>query len=149
MTNGIRKVRKGVDIFVKKILILVSSSRTKCFRIRPSLQLSFPCSRQSINRYHSAWWTTYQDSTLYVFNFLVSGKRKGEEREKETPPLCTIIFFFFQVGCTAIIFHTGFCSATRNWRELCKNLTVLSSLDDYAIHIEPDSIERNNVFPTS
>ena len=43
MANGIRKVRKGVDIFDKKMLILASSSRTQCFRIRPHQQQSFPC----------------------------------------------------------------------------------------------------------
>ena len=47
MTNGIRKVRKGVDTFIKRILILVSSSRTQCFRIRPLLHQSFPCKKQS------------------------------------------------------------------------------------------------------
>ena len=43
MTNGIRKVWKGVDTFIKRILILVSSSRTQCFSIRPLLHQSFPC----------------------------------------------------------------------------------------------------------
>ena len=33
--NGIRKVRKGVEIFDKRILVLVSSSGTQWFRIRP------------------------------------------------------------------------------------------------------------------
>ena len=93
MTNGIRNVRRGEDIFDKKIL--VSSSRP---------QQSFPCIRQSMNRYHSTWCTTYLH---YYF------------------------LFFFQVGCTAMLFHTGFCSTTRNWRELYKNLTVLSSVDVY------------------
>jgi len=37
---------------------------------------------------------------------------------------------FFQVGCTAMLFHTGFTH--KNWRELYKNLTILSSLDAYA-----------------
>ena len=60
--NGIRKVRKGVDIFDKRILVLVSSSRTQYFRIRPCLNQSFPCSQQSINWYHSAWCMTHQDS---------------------------------------------------------------------------------------
>ena len=32
ITNGIRKVRKGVEIFEKRILVLVSSSQTQCFR---------------------------------------------------------------------------------------------------------------------
>ena len=60
--NGIKKVRKGVDIFDKRILVLLSSSRTQYFRIRPSLNQSFPCSQQSINWYHSAWCMTHQDS---------------------------------------------------------------------------------------
>jgi len=77
----------------KEFLILVSSSQTQCFRIRPCLQKYFPCSWQNINRYHSAWCTTYQDFTFYVSILIVSGKREGEEREGEPPLLCTIIFF--------------------------------------------------------
>ena len=122
MTNGIWKVRKGVDIFYKRILVLVSSSLTQCFRIPPRLHQSCPCSRQSRNWYHSAWCTTFQDSTLYVSIFLVSGMREREERERErerTPPSLHYYFLFFQVGCSA----TGFCSVTRNWRELyCSEL---------------------------
>jgi len=38
-------------------LVLVSSSWTQCFRIQPGLHPSFPCTRQSINWYHSAWFT--------------------------------------------------------------------------------------------
>ena len=93
------------------------------------LKKSFPCSRQSINRFHSVWYTTYQDSAFYVSIFLVSGKREGEEKPLF---LCTIIFFLFlsRVYCH-VLFLTGFCSATRNWRKLYKNLTVLSSLDAY------------------
>ena len=60
MTNGIRKVRKGVNIFDKRILILVSSSQTQCFRIQPRLHQSFPCSRQS-----SASIQDLQSSCLY------------------------------------------------------------------------------------
>ena len=37
-----KKVRLGVNIFDKRIL--VSSSRTQCFRIGPGLQQSFLCS---------------------------------------------------------------------------------------------------------
>ena len=40
MTNGKKKVRIGVDILTKEFLILVSSSRTQCFRILPCLQQS-------------------------------------------------------------------------------------------------------------
>ena len=83
MTNGIRKVRLGVDIFEKKFLILVSSSLTQCFKIRPRLQQSFPCSQQSINQYNSAWCTPYQDSTFYFPCFWQDWRRK--ERERETP----------------------------------------------------------------
>ena len=62
MTNGIGHFRQGVDIFDKRILdSIVSSYPTVKFWIRPRLQQSFPCSWQSINRYHSAWCTTYQD----------------------------------------------------------------------------------------
>ena len=117
--------------FDKKILILVSSSRIQCFRIRPRLQQSFPCSQQNIKQYHSVWCTAYLDSIFYVSIFIVSGKRKREEKNRETLPSLHYYFLFFQVGCTAMLFHTVFCSARRNWRELYKNLTVLSSLDAY------------------
>jgi len=91
MTNGIRKVRKGVDIFDKKILLILSSSWTHYFSIPPHLQQSFPCSLQNIKLYHNAWCTTYQDSTLFVSIFLVSGKREGEEEERN----CMYKMFFF------------------------------------------------------
>ena len=115
----------------KEFLILVSSPWSQCFRIQPHIQKSFPCSQKNIIQYYNAWCTTYQDSTLYVFIFLVSGMREREERERERTPPSLHYFLFFQVGCSAMLFHTGFCSATRNWREFYKNLTVLSSLDAY------------------
>jgi len=44
--------------------------------------------------------------------FLARGKGK---REKErNPSFSALLFSFYQVGCTAILFLTGFCSATRN-----------------------------------
>ena len=90
MTKGIRKVKKGVDIFNKRILVLVSFTRTQCFRIR--------------------------------------------EREAN-------IVFFTKWGVLHCYSTNGFCSATRNWRELYKNLTALRFLDTYTVHIEPDSME--------
>ena len=121
-----------MDIFDKIILDSWSSSRIQCFRIRPRLQQSFPQGLQSINRYHSAWCTTYQDSIFYVFIFLLSGKREGEEKHRETHPSLHYYFLVFQVGCTAMFYSTqGFCSVARYWRGLYKNLTVLSSLDAY------------------
>ena len=130
MTNGIRKVWKGVEIFNQRILDsckFITDSSSEYGLVYNYLFLAV----SNVNRYHSAWCTTYQDSTLYVSIFLVSGKREGEEKNRETPPFLHYYFLFFQVGCTAIVFHTGFCLATRNWRELYKNLTVLSFLDAY------------------
>ena len=49
MTNRIRKVRNEVDIADKKILILISSSRTQCFRIR-QIYDTWSWHWQSINR---------------------------------------------------------------------------------------------------
>ena len=51
----------------------------------------------------------------------------GREAQKNPFFLCTIIFFFSK----QVLFHTGFCSAARNWRELYNNLTILSFLDAY------------------
>ena len=55
--------------------------------------------------------------SMFPFSlFLTRGKGK---REKEKPFfLYTIIFFFFQVGCTSMLLNTGVCSPTRNWRGL-------------------------------
>ena len=53
---GIERLGKE-RAFDKRILVLVSSSRTQCFRIKHRLHKSLPCSRQSINWYHSAWCT--------------------------------------------------------------------------------------------
>ena len=103
MTNEIRKVRLGVDIFDKRIL---DSCKFISDRIRPHLQQPFPLSRQSINQYLSAWCTTYQDSIFYISVFLVSDKREGEEKYREPPPSLHFYFLFFQVGCTAMFYST-------------------------------------------
>ena len=101
MTNGIKKVRKGVDIFNKRIFDSCKLYLGQCFRIQPCLsQLSFPRSQHIINWYHSAWCTTYKDFTFYVSIFLVSGKREGEEKHRKTTPFLHYYFLFFQVGCT-------------------------------------------------
>ena len=44
--------------------------------------------------------------TFYVSIFLVSGKREGEEKHRETPPSVHYYFLFFQVGCTAMFYST-------------------------------------------
>ena len=46
-----------MDIFNKRILVLISSSWTQCFRVWPPLHQSFPFQPQSIIWYHSAWCT--------------------------------------------------------------------------------------------
>ena len=115
MTNGIRKISLGVNIFDKRIL-------DSCkFILNTVLQN-----------------TTYLDSIFYVsifivsgkreeeekhretppslhYYFLISGKREGEKKHRETPSSLHYYFLFFQVGCTTMLFITGFCSATRNW----------------------------------
>ena len=77
----------------------------------PRLQQSFLHTRQSISRYHSEWCITYQDSIFYVSIFLVSGKREGEERERETPPSLHYYFLLFssRVYCH-VIKHRGLFS---------------------------------------
>ena len=127
--NGIRNVRKGVDIFDKKLLIPASSSRTQCFRIRPCLHQSFPCSRQSINRYHSAWCTLHNLSGFYFlcFNFPCFWQ-EGRGREKTPPPFSALLFSFFQVlSCNS----TQGSVQPQETGELYKNLTVLCSHDVY------------------
>ena len=39
---------------------------------------------------------------FYVSIFLVSGKREGEEKHRESPPSLHYYFLLFQVGCTAM-----------------------------------------------
>ena len=68
------------------------------FRKRSCLLQSFPRSWQSINWYHSAWCTTYQDSTFYVSIFLVSVKREVEKEHRETPPSLHYYFLFSKYG---------------------------------------------------
>ena len=106
MTNGIRKVRLGVDIFDKRILDCCKFISDTVLQNMASSTASFPCSWQNINRYHSAWCTTYQDSIFYVSIFVVSGKREREEKHKDTPSSLHYYFLFFQVGCTAMFYST-------------------------------------------
>ena len=54
MTTGIRKVRKGVDVFDKRSSVLVSSSLDTVLQ---NAALSFPCSWRSRNRFYSAKYT--------------------------------------------------------------------------------------------
>jgi len=82
MTNTIRKVRVGVDIFDKRILDSCKFILDLVLQNTASFTAIFFCSRML----NGEWCTSYQDSTFYVSIFLVSGKRKGEERERETPP---------------------------------------------------------------
>ena len=128
MTNGIRKVRKGVDIFDKTIL-------DSCKFILDSA--SFPRSWQSmsINQYHSAWCTIYQDSALYVSIILVFGKRVGEDREGVTLPSLHYYFLFSPSRVYCHVISHRFSLATRNHD--CSELPL-------CLHIEPDSIERIN-----
>ena len=100
MTTRIRKISKVVDIFNKRILDsckFISDSASKYGLVYSYL---FPCSPQSLNQYHSAWRTTYQDSTLYVFIFLLILARGGGEIERETPSL----HYYFLLFCLFLIF---------------------------------------------
>ena len=116
MTNVIRKVRKGKDIFNKRIL------DSRKFILDSA---SFPRSWQSINQYHSAWCATFQYSTLYVSIILVSGKRVGEEREGETLPSLHYYFLFSpsSVYCHVIPHRVLFSN------KKLETMTVLSFLD--------------------
>ena len=78
------------------------------FRIRPRLQQYFPHSRQTIYVIRII---------LSMFPFSLFPTRVSGKRSIEKPLLiCTIIFFFFQVGCTAmyIRFLIRFRSAAWN-----------------------------------
>ena len=125
---GYERLGKEKIFSTKEFLqILVTSSQTVIQNTALSTA-SFPCSQQSLNRFFSVWCTTYQDSTFYVFIFLVSGKREGEEKQRETPPSLHYYFLIFQEGCTAMFYSTqGSVQPQKNWGELYKNLTVLSS----------------------
>ena len=58
ITNGIRKVRKGVEISEKKNFGSCKFISDTVLQNRPCLHQTFPCSRQSINQYQSAWCTS-------------------------------------------------------------------------------------------
>ena len=93
-----------MDIFDERILVLVSSSWTHFFRIRPGLHQSFPCSRHGIIcMVHNHWYSNTKftafpsllarergkrtvEKSLLLFTILVSGKREGEENRREIPP---------------------------------------------------------------
>ena len=141
MTNWTRKVRKGVIIFDKRILVLVSSSRTQCFTIQPHLHQSFPCSRQSLNWYFSASCSGFVSKVYRVpvsfgkregeekcrenppslhYYFIDSGKREREENHIETPP--SLHYYFFQSGVyfhviphRVLFSHKKLVSCLRTW----------------------------------
>ena len=132
MTNGIRKVRLGADIFNKRILdsckfILDSPSEYglvsgNLFLAAGRVQTDFKVyGTQPIRILNS----------MFPFSlFLARGKGK---RSIEKPLLSLHYYFlFFQVGCTVMFYSTqGSVQPQKKWRELYKNLTVLSSLDAY------------------
>ena len=85
---------RGWIFSTKEFLIFVSSCWTVLQNTASSIQHSFPHSWQSINQYHSAWCTTYQDSTLYVSISLFLAKGRGK-RTIENPSFSALIFSFF------------------------------------------------------
>ena len=70
-------------------------------------------------------------NSLFPF-FLFLAIEGGGREAYRNPSFSALLFSFFpsRVYCH-VLFHTGLCSAARNWRELYKNLTVLSSLEAY------------------
>ena len=98
MTNGIRKVRLGVDFFDKRTLDFSKFISDTVLQNTALSTAIFPCSRLSINRFHSAWCTTYGYSTFYVLIFVVSGKREREERERNPSFSALLFFYFWQEG---------------------------------------------------
>ena len=133
MTNGIRKVRLGVDIFNKRTLDFskfISDTVLQNTALSTTIFSLQPAEYKLVSIMHNAQPIRILFSMFPFSLFLARGKGK---RSIEKPLLlCTIIFFFFpsRMYCH-VIFHTGFCSAARNWRELYKNLSVLSFLDAY------------------
>ena len=130
MTNGIRKVRKAVGFFYKRIFAsckFISDSGSEYGLVYSYLFLA-PGRVLTGITVHGAQPISILLSMFPFPSFLVRGR--GKIKIERPLLLCTIIFFF-QVGCTALLFHTGFCSATSNWRELYKKLTVLSSFDNH------------------
>ena len=130
MTNGIRNVRLGVDIFDKRILSsckFISDTALQNITSSTAIFSLQPAEYKPVLQ--------YMVHNLSIFYFLCfhfpcfwqegGGRERERERERETPPSLLYHFLFFQVGCNAMLFHTGFCSATRNWRKLCIR-TVIS-----------------------
>ena len=145
MTNGIRKVKQGVDIFDKRNFDSWEVHLGQCFRIQPRLQY-FPRSRQYKTGFivHGAQPIRI---LLSVFSFSLILARVRGKRSIKPLLFCNIIFFFpSRVNCH-VLFRTEFCSAARNWRELY--IEPDYSELPWCLHIEPYSIKRINVFPTS
>ena len=127
------KERLGKEwIFSTKEFLVISSQTVLQNPASSTAIFSSQLVEYNTRRYHSAWCTTYQDSTFNASIFLVSCKKEGEEKLRETPLSLHYYFLFFssRVYCH-VLFHTGFCSTAKNWRKLSKNLTFLSSLDAY------------------
>ena len=116
-TNGIRKVREGVNIFDKRILDsckFISDSASEYGLIYNNLFL--------------AEYKLHGAQSIRILHVSKGGGREAQRNPSFSALLCS--FLPSRVYCH-VLFHTGFRSAPRNWRELYKYLTVLS----FQIHL--------------
>ena len=99
-----------------------TASSTAIFSLQPAYNKTISqCIVHNLSRFYFL--------CFHFYCFWQEGR--GREAQRNPSFSALLFFLFFQLGCTTMLFHTGFCLATRNWRELYKNLTVLSSLDAY------------------
>ena len=119
-----RKIRKGVDIFILNTELQNTASSKSIFSLQPA-----QCKLVS-------WWMMHNLSGFYFlcYHFHCFWQEGGGKREKKNYLLCTLIFSFSKLGVLPC--HSTQCSVQPE--ELYKNLIFLSSLE----HIEPDSMEK-------
>ena len=86
--------------FISDTVLQNTASSTAIFSLQlAEYKLVTQCMVHSVSKFYFL---------CFHFRFF-SGKREGEEKHGETPPSLHYYFIFFQVECTTMLFHTGFC----------------------------------------
>ena len=147
----LESLRKESIFSTKEFLILEISSRT-VLQNKASSTAVFSHSWQSIYVpvVHGAQPIRIKLSIFPFSLFLARGKHR-KRKHRETLLLCTIIFFFSNCGVLpCFISHRVIFIRRKNWRELYKKLTVLSSFDAYTQYTYRTRFNKKiNVFLTS